>query len=309
MYVSELRGMTIRLLLLILLLPAMANAGWLKPARMDLNGQQRNYSLFSPVAKPQALLMVLHGGHGDGKGVARYTNFRELAKQYALLLVYPDALQGHWNDARSATGNGQNDVIFITRLAARLGEQYAIPLERRFLVGLSNGGFMSWRVACESPQSFSAISPVIATLPVNQASHCEAAQSINLLAIMGNADPIVPWSGGSVKKGRSSGKGGQVMSGLKTFEFWRSQYACSDQTEQTMLEDKDPDDESRAILWQAKGCRNQVKLELLELDNVGHNWPGRKHGWLMRRITGNVNQDIDARLFLLDFFGLKPVTE
>lgn len=294
------------LVLLMLVYSPLASAGWLKSATIEINAVQRHYAIAVPAVKPRALLMVLHGGGGDGKGVARYTGFQKLAEKYALLLVYPDGWQGHWNDGRKTTENGRDDVAFLARLAADLGEQYQIPQSRRFLTGLSNGGFMSWRIACESPQSFSAISPVMASMPAAQAFHCPAAAGVNLLAIIGNADPIVPWSGGEVKKGRSSGKGGRVMGAVKTFSFWQKKYACKPPISKQSLPDKNKSDDSRAILWRAKGCRDSLELELLELDNAGHNWPGRKHGWLMRRITGNVNMDIDTGLFMLGFFNSKP---
>lgn len=287
---------------LLLTLINSASAGLSTVKKIHIDGTERNYALYTPAQTPRFLLTVLHGGHGSGKSVARLTDFYDLAEKHRILIVFPDSAGNHWNDGRSTTNNGQDDVEFLSLLSQRLAHDYGISSNQRFLIGISNGGMMAYRVACESAGSFDAISAVIANLPVAQMTQCDAYPPPDLLIILGTADPLMPWDGGEVRKSRFSGNGGKVNSAENTFEFWKQQYRCTAPIQRTPLPDSNLHDNSHGIRWQAADCREDTRLELIELVNAGHTWPGKQPGWLMRKIVGSANMDLDAREVIIDFF-------
>jgi len=109
------------------------------------------------------LVMVLHGAGANGPVQAQYFNLIELADTKQFVVVYPNGTpnsQGsrRWNGAGCCTDDDSlDDVEYITGLVEEALQTYNTDPNRVYLVGHSNGGFMSFRLGCEAGETFTAM--------------------------------------------------------------------------------------------------------------------------------------------------------
>ncbi|HNV72206.1 MAG TPA: PHB depolymerase family esterase, partial [Candidatus Ozemobacteraceae bacterium] len=136
----------------------------------------RTYELFVPKnvvgSSPVPLLLVLHGGGGTGRGMQYLTlgRFNELAEREGFVVAYPDGLKKNWNDGRDvpaseAHASKLDDVGFLKALIQKLQTELSIDPSRIYACGISNGAFMSARLAIEAPDVFAAVALVTGSLP------------------------------------------------------------------------------------------------------------------------------------------------
>src|ERR1700757_4511359 len=187
-------------------------------------GMDRTYLLHVPPGDPVGLVLSLHGGGGSGKGQRGLTDFDAVADANNLLVVYPDGYDKSWADGRGASPADRHhidDVGFLVALAGKLQSDYQLAPGHVFATGMSNGGFMTNRLACDRADVFAAIAPVAGTLGVGVA--CNPSRPVSVLEAHGTADPLVPFKGGDVR-----GRGGvsHSISAESMVDKWRSADGC-----------------------------------------------------------------------------------
>lgn len=132
-------------------------------ATFQFGGLTRSYRLHVPPAEPSGLVISLHGGGGTGAGQEALTDFDAVADAADLLVVYPDGYDKSWADGRGASPADRrhlDDVGFLVALAAKLVHDFDIAPGHVFATGMSNGGFMSNRLACDRADIFAAVAPL-----------------------------------------------------------------------------------------------------------------------------------------------------
>ncbi len=173
--------------------------GWLTH-----DGRERTYALYTP-PQPSAsmpLLIALHGGGGRGSGMIHitYGGFNRLAERETFVVVYPDGVDKRWNDGRGLTEwrahrERVDDVGFIAALIDQISAEQPIDRRRVYVTGISNGGMMSYRLACELGDRIAAIAPVVAALPAHL-SGCVPPHAMPIILMNGTDDPLIPYQGG-----------------------------------------------------------------------------------------------------------------
>jgi polyhydroxybutyrate depolymerase len=271
------------------------------------DGRERTFRLYVPAhpARSMPLLVVLHGGGGTGAGMEALTDrgFDRIADRDHLLVVYPDGIGKSWNDGRSdlkseAAKGHLDDLGFLTALVHELAQSYPVDSARVYATGISNGGMMSYRLACEAADVFAAVAPVAANLSLELASRCHPSRAIPILIIEGTEDPIMPWGGGAIKVLWLDR--GKVLSTLDTFERWKAWDRCPNQQSRPPL-DRDPSDGTSVVEHVATGCTDGVEVQLDEVRGGGHTWP-EGLPYLGVRIVGRVSREIDANEVIWTFF-------
>ena len=135
---------------------------------IESGGLERRYSVHLPpsyeVGTPTPLIIAFHGGGGDGEGMELLTHMDEISDRERFIVVYPDGINRNWNDGRSQINPGVDDVGFVRDLLDQLGSDYSIDTKRVYATGISNGGFMSYRLAFDLSGRFAAIASVGAPL-------------------------------------------------------------------------------------------------------------------------------------------------
>ena len=263
-------------------------------------GDLRNYWLVRPEGlektKPAPLLMVLHGSAGSGEDMMTVTRrgFERLADKEKFVVVYPDALERRWNDQ----GGTVDDVGFLLAIVDKLVADGLVDKNRIYVAGISNGGMMAQRLACEQAERIAGIATVAGGLSEPLQATCKPTRPLPVLVIHGTEDPIVPWAGGAVAGFEDFGK---VLSARETAKFWAANNRCGDGGVIAAEPDRDPKDGTRVKMEVFASCPAGAAVKLAAVEGGGHTWPGG-YQYLPERFIGRTSQDVDANMLIWDFF-------
>ena len=271
------------------------------------NGLLRQYFKHIPKGynanKKVALLLLLHGGGGNGKRIGNFTGFNELSDKDTFIVVSPDAWQKHWNDGRThpryeSQSNNIDDVGFLSALIDTIMKHYNIDSKRVYATGLSNGGMMSYRLACQLSGKITAAVCVISNMPENLVSTCQPGKEMPIMIINGDADPLMPFQGGDVRFGKDTL--GKVVSTDATVKFWLNNNKCNLTAQRTSIPDISSLDNTTIVKDEYGGCSNNASVVLYTVKNGGHTYPGSRQ-YAPVRIIGQTSQDMKAADVSWDF--------
>lgn len=175
-------------------------------------GNVRQYKVHVPPSyDPQVPTPLVFCFHGlmqnavmfcvDGAGMVTKSD------EAGFILVMPTGYQNSWNGGTCCGGASTaqlDDVALVRAIFAEVGSHLNVDLDRVYATGLSNGGFMSYRLACEAADIFTAIAPGAGALGMNDIgggdnansnfTSCEPSQPISVLHLHGTVDNLVPYS-------------------------------------------------------------------------------------------------------------------
>jgi polyhydroxybutyrate depolymerase len=259
-----------------------ATPAQLKRFTLVCDDRERTYFVHYPASKlpaePKAVVFVLHGGGGaDAQEMARRTGMNHIADREDFIVVYPQGIDGQWNDGRGKTfrrptdNRDVDDVRFISAVIDELvGKKLADP-SRVYVMGLSNGGMMTHRLGIELGHRLAAIAPVIANLPENIATQ-KPTRPLPVLIMNGTDDPMMPWNGGPVRVlGREYGT---VLSTDHTVRYWVEAAQLPPNPRTRVLEDRSPEDGCTVEVVEYSAAGNPVEVVLYRIREGGHNLPG-----------------------------------
>ncbi|MGB8646007.1 MAG: PHB depolymerase family esterase [Anaerolineae bacterium] len=277
---------------------------------MTVGALERTYLLHIPTgytaARAWPLVILLHGGGGTGKEMMTHTRggMNALADQEGFIVAYPDGIDKQWNDGRQldqvrAMRENIDDVGFLSALIDRLIDTRNVDSHRVYAAGISNGGMMTERIACELTGKLAAIGIVAAPLSLELSTTCKPTGPIPVVLMAGVADPLVPYGGGEIKL--LNIERGQGLSIPDTIRFWTTNAGCAGAPTILDLPDTDPKDGTRVRRETYDSCRAQSAVILYTITGGGHTWPGGAQ-YLPEAIVGKVSRDMDANLVLWEFF-------
>lgn len=203
------------------------------------------------------LVLAFHGYGSQGKDLAVNTGFNDLAEQKGFIIAYPNGIDRRWNIASPLLG--VDDVSFVWVLIDDLIKIRAIARSRIYAVGVSNGGFLVQRLACEANSKFAAFASVVATFPGQLQAFCHPNSPVSMLMTNGTDDRKVPWSG-------SEFSDDWLLSVPDTIDFWQQQNLCTAKTQVKQLN-------SRVEITRYPACQGGAEIELVTLKGAGHVWP------------------------------------
>ncbi len=187
--------------------------------------------------------MDIHGLSSNAAQQEGISGMRAIADSRGFLVVYPDGHDNAWN-AKLCCGNRDvDDVGFIRAVVAAVAEEGNVDRSRVYVTGLSNGGAMSQRLACDAADLFAAAVPMAFPLADRPATGCQPARSMPVLTVMGLTDVLVEYDG-------------PLGSAAATFAYWREINACRGTTPDVV----DRNGASRCEYYTA--CANDVQVGL-----------------------------------------------
>jgi polyhydroxybutyrate depolymerase len=269
------------------------------------DGHKRTLRVYVPGAHggPLPVVLALHGGGGTGGGMEWLTRrgFNRIADRDGAIIVYPDGISRGWNDGRGANRSGADalvdDLAFLRALPLELAALHPVDRQRLYVTGISNGGMMSYRLACDAAEVFAAAAPVAANMAVELAAACHPARAVPILIMSGVEDPIMPWKGGAIRVLWM--RRGTVLSAEESAARWLALDRCGALEPGAVIE-ADPADGTLAAPRRAR-CAEGSEVRLYEIRGGGHTWP-RGEPYLGPRIVGKVSQALDANETIWDFF-------
>lgn len=260
----------------------------------------------SALSRPLVILLHGHGGSaaqllGQERTAAPLSVWLSIADREQLIVAAPDGAKGGdgkpgWNDGRNdAHGNPPtDDVGFIAALIDReITVDHADP-RRVFVMGMSNGGIMTLRLAVELGPRLAAVAAASASFPA-QTNLPPPSHPLSVLMINGTDDPLVPYAGGDVHFHHHSR--GAVIGVEEAIALWRRADHLPDTPAHTeTFSHRLPRDPTRAtkFVWGADPRGPQV--ELIRIDDGGHVEPSitQRYRALYLRIVGHQNGDLEA---------------
>ncbi len=288
-----------------------------KARTLQVDGRERSYLVYVPEGfkGPLPVVFVLHGG-GNSRGLAsktrqleRYTQMNEIAARDGFIVIFPAAYEGNWNDGRGvdfmpAQKQNIDDVKFIKQVLEEVARQHAVDRRRVFATGVSNGGCMSHRLAAEAADTFVAVAPVIGGMPKPLAPQFKPGKPVSLFVIQGDADPLMPFEGGSVGYSFAK-KRGEVLATPAMLEMYVKHNGVSGSPRISMMPDKDKTDGATVQMTVYPPGRNRARVQYYRVKNGGHTWPG-KPPYLPEALIGKTCQDFDASEAIWQFFKSCP---
>jgi polyhydroxybutyrate depolymerase len=213
---------------------------------------------------PTSLVVVLHGGFGTGAQARASLGWDAEADAERFVVAYPDGIDRSWN-AGTCCGRAQrdhvDDVRFLGAVIDRVTKAEGVNPDLVYVTGISNGGMMAYRLACELPGKVAAIGPVAATMTV--ACDDPAPTPTSILHIHGLDDRNVPFAGGVGTKGVEKDARPSVPS---VIERGRAIDQCVGAP---------PPSTNGPVTTATSGtCADGAEVILVTIAGAGHQWPG-----------------------------------
>lgn len=278
--------------------------------KITVDGLERTFRLVVPPteSKPMALVLVLHGGGFGERGakhIIGYTQFTRIALREKFVVVYPMGIDGNWNDGRDAESiwaqrERVDDVQFLRAVVEEVASRHPIDKTRVFSTGISNGGFMSHRLAAEASDLVAGIAPVAGGMSPLLAKRFAPEHPVSVCIIQGDADPMIPFEGGIVGR-RNRETRGSTTSTRSIVDLYVRNNRHSGKPKQVTLSNVAPEDGTTTQRWTYPRGRGGVKLQVDIIKNGGHTWPGKKP-YMTERLIGKTSRDYDATEAIWEFF-------
>ena len=253
------------------------------------DNEGRAYRLHIPTGydgtTPLPLVFNMHGYGSNAFEQELYSQMNPVADTANFFVCYPDGINSGWN-VGWAFGSTSDDVGFINALIDSLAAQYTINLNRVYACGMSNGGFMSYRLACELNDRVAAIASVTGAMSPQFLPTCEPGRAVPVLEIHGTADAVVAYEGTPFVS----------VPVDSVISFWVANNACNATPTETAIPNTNILDLSTVTRFDYGECADNTAVSLLKVTNGGHTWPGSPI------IVGTTNQDINASVEIWEFF-------
>lgn len=286
------------------------NLGEFNTRTIEHDGVERTYRVYLPKNfdknNPTPMVLALHGGGGSGNRFEKDVSAGTLtnaAESRGVILVTPEGIDKRWNDGRPEIFGSESmydDVGFISNIIDKMALNYGVDSNRVYVTGISNGGFMSVRLALELSNKIAAIAPVTAQIT-------EAVEStvpefpISIMIINGVDDPFVPYNGGPIMIFNSDSNRGNILSTEESIQRFNSYNQCTNIVENNPIIDNFPNDGTSIEISKYNGCNQGTEVVLIKVNGGGHTWPDGAQ-YLPVSIVGRVSKEINASEMILDFF-------
>lgn len=256
------------------------------------DGLVREYILYVPASyvpgTPAPLILNFHGYTSNALEQMFYGDFRPIADTAGIIVVHPQGtvdLLGntHWNVGWGTST--VDDVGFTSALIDSLSAAYTIDPTRIYSTGMSNGGFFSYKLACDLSDRIAAIASVTGSMNVNQSASCHPDHQMPVMEIHGTSDQTVAYTGNILFAPIPS-----------VISFWVGFNSCTTPAIVNPIEDTDMTDGCTAEHQLYTLGLNGATVEHYKITGGEHTWPGSAFGGV------GTNQDIDACKEIWRFF-------
>jgi len=261
-------------------------------ASITHGGLQRDYTLYIPASYSAGteipLVFNFHGYTSNAFQQMWYGDFRTIADTEGFIIVHPDGTLdnsgiSHWNVGWG--GSTVDDIGFTSSLIDSISSEYSVNLSRVYSTGMSNGGFMSYQLACELSDRIAAIASVTGSMNTGWFNNCNPNHPMPVMEIHGTLDPTVSYNASSFTESIPD-----IMN------YWANFNNCNITSIITNVPDINTTDDCTAEHQIWENGTNGATIEHYKIIDGEHSWPGA----LLP--NGTTNQDINAAEKIWEFF-------
>ena len=207
------------------------------------------------------LVFVLHGYTSQAPIIRQYSGFDQIADQENFIVVYVQGITDSfgntgWNVNVVASFLGVDDVGFFKALIKYFKASYNIDSNNIFSSGMSLGGFMSYRLACELDEINS-----IGSVTGSMAGYyqCNPPKKTSTIHFHGTSDRTVPYDGVEWS-----------LSARDAHNFWKTHNQCNSQVEINLPDFNGDGKITKRLI--SYDCDEDKAVELYSLEDEGHLW-------------------------------------
>ena len=209
------------------------------------------------------VLFALHGYGSSALSHLTYTNYFSLADANNFIVIYPqgtttDTLSSHWNVGGWTSKSTRKDIEFIDTVIDLIKDKIEIDQTRIYSSGMSNGGYMSYSLACNLNSKIAAIASVTGSMTPDNFDNCSPSNPISVLQIHGLQDLIVPYIGSSGSKSIPD-----------VIDFWVNHNACNTEPNRLIKYSN-----LALVNYDTyENCLNNTNVKLILHPEMDHTWP------------------------------------
>lgn len=227
-------------------------------------------------SQPAPLVILLHGYTDYGLSTDGWFQLTPAADARGFVYAYPDGTidsdgKRFWNATDACCNfdkSGVDDVAYLAGVIGEIQAKLAIDPKRIAFVGHSNGGFMSFRMACDQAGLVAAIVSLAGATFADPAD-CAPSEPVSIAQIHGTADDVIRYEGGGLTNGPYPGA-------QKTAETWATYDGCAERPSplstkvdvDAILTDGADPAETAAAEW--SGCKSGAAVQLWTIPGGGH---------------------------------------
>lgn len=239
-----------------------------------VGGEERPVDVFVPStydgSEAMPLLLLLHSYSITGSFADAAFGFRPIAEERGFLLAVPEGNidsrgSPYWNSTSGCCdfdASGVDDSGYLRRVIEDIQARWNVDGRRIFTIGVSNGGFMGHRMACDHADLVAGIVSIAGATHLDP-SLCRPSQGVHIVNIHGTEDTIIRFDGGSFT--------GPHPGAVETVRRWVDLNRCG-APEMGGRIDADaltPGAETRVTRY-VEGCRPGGTVEFWEMLGAGH---------------------------------------
>lgn len=185
-----------------------------------------------------------------------------------------------------------DDIGFFNQMLDHLGTKFSVDASRIYVIGLSEGGFMSLRLGCSLSDRIAAVAAVGADMP--KAMICLPSRPVPALIMDGTSDPIVPYNGGTEHNLNLP-----VISAEDSAKAWAKIDRCAEKPEKDKISSKEKGGmETKVDTY--TNCQQAARVVLYSVKGAGNTWPGGEQ-YEVEKTIGKTSQDLNANATIWSF--------
>ncbi len=198
---------------------------------INVDGVRREYILYVPDNysgnNDVPLLLDFHPLSSSSDYQRNNSGTAEVADNEGFIVAYPQGIDNTWNFGPCCTESRDvDDVAFARAVVDSLSGEACVDEKRVYATGYSNGGGMSYKLACDAADTFAAVAP--AAFDMVEGVACNPSRPVPVFSARGRFDFIVPYSGGESRPPTSYPLEPITFLGAEgSFEKWGELNNCS----------------------------------------------------------------------------------
>ncbi len=260
-------------------------------------GRNRFFKTHLPISynanKKYPVVLVFHGGLGNPEAIEKQSGFSRKADEEGFIVVYPYGTGAFdkklltwntWTCCGYADKKDINDVDFIDALIKIIKNKFSIDEKRIYATGMSNGGMMCYLLACQIPEYFAAVAPVVATM--FDTISCNPQNEVSLIIFNSINDEHIPYKGGIGEKSLVDVEKLPVETSVN---LWVKNYNCYFMGKS----------ESKYFVRTNYKNNNGTEIVFYKMLSGGHSWPG---GEKIRMFGDDPIKNVSATDLIWEFF-------